>query len=153
MSRIVIVDASVFSKLVMEEQDSDEAIEFFAFAQAEGYFLSAPSLFLYEFLAVVCSSGAGQDGAYAMFQKVFKAGFELVEMNDRVIRKALEIANTGHPKSGFPSFYDSAYHALAIERGAVFLTSDQRHAAKASGFGSVVLLKDWRAHFQTPHSS
>jgi predicted nucleic acid-binding protein len=65
-----------------------------------------------------------------------------------VTRKALEISNTGHAKTGYPSFYDSAYHALALMNGGVFLTSDQQHMAKAAGFGSVVLLKDWRSRFQ-----
>lgn len=153
MTKIVVVDASVFAKLVLDEDDSDEAIAFFAHAKAQGYFLSAPSLFLYELLAVAGPSSRGSESAYTMLCKALSGGFEIVELNEATVRKALEISNAGHPKSGYPTFYDSSYHALAISSGGVFLTSDQRHVAKASGFGSVVLLKDWRTYFQASQPS
>ena len=151
MSEIVIVDASVFAKLVVEEDDSDEALAFFGHASANSYFLKAPSLFLYEALALASRSEKGSSGAYELLLSLLNSGFELVEIGNSVTRKALEISNTGHAKTGYPSFYDSSYHALALVNGGVFLTSDQRHAAKASAFGSVVLLQDWRSHFQSVH--
>jgi len=46
-------------------------------------------------------------------------------------------------KSGFPSFYDASYHALAITHECQFITADKRHIAKAKGFGHVTLLSDW----------
>jgi predicted nucleic acid-binding protein len=148
MSEIVIVDASVFAKLVVEEDDSHEALAFFGHASTNRYFLKAPSLFLYEGLALSSRSEKESGGAYELLLSLLNAGFELVEIGNSVTRKALEISNTGHAKTGYPSFYDSAYHALALMNGGVFLTSDQRHMAKAAGFGSVVLLKDWRSRFQ-----
>jgi hypothetical protein len=56
MSEIVIVDAGVFAKLVVEEDDSDEALAFFGYARSNSYFLKAPSLFLYEGLALASRS-------------------------------------------------------------------------------------------------
>lgn len=153
MSEIVIVDASVFAKLIIEEDDTDHALAFFAYAKANSFYLRAPSLFLYEALALASPYKGGSIGGYELLLDFLNAGFELVEISDRVVRRALEISNSGHPKSGFPSFYDASYHALALLDGGIFLTSDQRHVAKTSVFGSVVLLKDWRSHFRTAHSS
>ena len=143
----IVIDASIFNKLYLKEPDRHSAIGFFEFAERKGASLIAPSIFLYEVLAVAAPSEFGAERAHDLIKQFKRSGFKIVEVNDQIVRKAIEICNSGHPKSGFPSFYDSAYHALAIERGAVFLTSDQRHAAKASGFGGVVFLKDWRTHF------
>lgn len=51
--------------------------------------------------------------------------------------KAIEIARTGNPKSGYPEFSDSLYHALAILNGAVFITNDAKHVAKVEKFGHI----------------
>ena len=147
MSKIVVVDSCVFAKLVVEEDDTDEALAFFAHARLGDFFLSAPSLFLYEALALASPYKTGSQGAYRLLLGMLNSGFELVEIGDEVIRKALEISNTGHPKTGYPSFYDAAYHALALVSGGVFLTSDKRHTAKTDTFGGVVLLENWRRHF------
>ena len=42
------------------------------------------------------------------------------------------------------TFYDAAYHALAIRRRAVLITADRAYATKASGRGHVALLHNWR---------
>ncbi|POZ52200.1 type II toxin-antitoxin system VapC family toxin [Methylovulum psychrotolerans] len=57
------------------------------------------------------------------------------------------MCETGHPKSGFPSFYDASYHALAIANDCTFITADNRHVSKTAQFGHVVLLKDWQSVF------
>jgi hypothetical protein len=59
--------------------------------------------------------------------------------------RAEKIDTTGHAKSGYPALNDSIYHAMAIERGGVFVTADRRHFAKSKQFGSVVLLADRQA--------
>lgn len=41
-----------------------------------------------------------------------------------------KISQRGQAKSGFPSMYDSIYHALAIKLDAIFLTADKKHDAK-----------------------
>lgn len=63
--------------------------------------------------------------------------------NECVRLRAEKIAATGHVKSGYPDLENSIYHAMAIERGGIFVTADQRHFAKTRQFGSVVLLADW----------
>ena len=53
------------------------------------------------------------------------------------------MAENGHPKSGFPSVYDAAYHVMAISDGGVFVTADKKHVAKTRPFGHVCLLGDY----------
>ena len=42
------------------------------------------------------------------------------------------------------TFYDAAYHALAISRGGTMLTADRRYCRKCSGSGHLASIADWR---------
>ena len=53
------------------------------------------------------------------------------------------IVSDGQKNSGFPSLYDSVYHALAINNNCHFVTADKRHEAKTKQFGHIVLLDQW----------
>ena len=143
MTKIVVL----FDKLFLAERDRDCVIEFLEHAKISGIALIAPSLFLYEVLAVAAPTSFGSDAAYDLIQGFIKAGFRLIEPDSGIVRQAIAISNAGHPKSGYPTFYDASYHAAALVFGGVFLTADARHKAKTEGFGSVVLLKDWKTHF------
>ena len=57
-------------------------------------------------------------------------------------RKTLSICNHGNAKSGFPTFYDASYHALAILNNCNFITADRRHYQKTKALGHVRLLAD-----------
>ena len=148
----VVVDASVFNKTFLDEPDRADAVAFFEFAERRQLKLISPSIFVYEVLAVAAPSPFGSETAFELIRGFRQSGFVIIEASDTLVHKAIEISNKGHPKSGYPTFYDASYHALALLRGGVFLTSDQRHVAKASEFGGVVLLKDWRTYFQTPQA-
>ncbi len=41
------------------------------------------------------------------------------------------------------TFYDAAYHAVALLRDGIFVTADERYIRRASGGGNVVLLGRW----------
>jgi len=43
------------------------------------------------------------------------------------------------------TFYDAAYHGLAIERGGVMVTADRRYIAKCGRAGHVEYIGDWRS--------
>jgi predicted nucleic acid-binding protein len=147
MTKIVVLDSGVFDKIFLDESDRNTVIEFFQYVRENGVALIAPSLFMYEVLAVAASTSFGSEAAYELIRDFIKAGFSLIEPDESVIRKAMEISNMGHPKSGYPTFYDSSYHALALVFGGIFLTADARHKTKTTAFGSVVLIADWKAHF------
>ena len=65
------------------------------------------------------------------------------------IEKAIEICEAAHKKSGFPSFNDSSYHALAILNDCQFITADKRHISKTQKIGHTILLSDWKNIFST----
>jgi predicted nucleic acid-binding protein len=43
------------------------------------------------------------------------------------------------------TFYDAAYHALAIRHRGTMITADRAYVKKAARAGHVALLNDWRA--------
>jgi len=45
------------------------------------------------------------------------------------------------------TFYDAAYHAVALTRSATLLTADETYVHKANQLGQVMLLKDWKQTF------
>ena len=62
--------------------------------------------------------------------------------------KAIEIARTGNPKSGYPELSDSLYHALALVNNAIFVTNDFKHVAKVNRFGHVEKLANYQKVFE-----
>jgi len=143
----VVLDSCVFSKLFLQEPDRDEAIAFITELNRRNIQVLVPSLFLYEVLSIAAASPFAIKNAHALINQYRSANLEIVELDQQTILKATEICEQGHKKSGFPSFYDASYHALAIINECQFITADKRHVAKAKSFGYVALLSDWRKGF------
>lgn len=143
MENKVVLDSCVFNKLFLQEPETDKAIALINHLTAQAYKIFAPNLFLYEVLAVAKVSKVDTQQIYAIIVKLQNLGLQLVELNHPIIEKALTICDMGHDKSGFPSFYDAAYHALAILNNCYFITADKRHFSKTSQLGNIVMLKDW----------
>ncbi|MER9328110.1 VapC toxin family PIN domain ribonuclease [Mesorhizobium sp. M0488] len=111
--------------------------------QGQGYL--APSVVLYEALSAALHVELPLATVGQLFDQFRELGLAIEEPTAQDLATAEKIATSAVPGNGYPTLFDSIYHAMAIERGATFVTADQRHFAKASQFGSVVLLKDWRA--------
>lgn len=147
MQNKVVLDSCVFNKLFLEEDDRDQAIDLITELTEQNYQVIVPSLFLYEVLTIASVSNFPTQQAYKLITQYQKANLELIELDSSCILKAIEICETGHKKSGFPSFYDASYHALAILNNCIFITADNRHISKTAQFGHIVLLKDWKSLF------
>lgn len=147
MQNKVVLDSCVFNKLFLEEDDRDQAIELITELTNRNYQVIVPSLFLYEVLTIASVSNFSTQQAYALITQYQTVNLELIELDASCILKAIEISETGHKKSGFPSFYDASYHALAILNNCTFITADNRHISKTAQFGHIVLLKDWKLLF------
>jgi predicted nucleic acid-binding protein len=50
------------------------------------------------------------------------------------------------------SFYDAAYHVLAMRSGGVYVTADREYAGRAGRRRDVVLLPDWKAPARRPEA-
>ncbi len=144
---IIVPDACVFAKLLHPEPDSDEAKIFFKTCAAVNARLVIPELFFYEVAEVTRYHKAPLARTLDLFAVHSNAILTVSTPDRQTWLLAEEIANQGHDKSGFPSMYDSIYHALAIRLKGVFLTADRRHYAKAKQYGHIQLLEDWESIF------
>lgn len=143
MQNKIVLDSCVFNKLFLQEADRQQAIDLFGVLTENGCRIIAPSLFVYEVLSIAKINGFPPSKAYQLIMELQKTQLQLIELNGAWIGKALEICGTGHAKSGFPSFYDASYHALAIINQCYFVTADKRHFNKTLQLGNIVLLSDW----------
>ncbi|MFY9261808.1 MAG: type II toxin-antitoxin system VapC family toxin [Gallionella sp.] len=145
MSNKLVLDSCVFNKLFLQEPDREQALALFSAIAQHNYRVIVPSLFLYEVLAIARVSGFSTTEAYALIVAFQQSQLQLVELDRQCIEKTMEICDSGHANSGFPSFYDACYHALAIQHNCYFVTADKRHFGKAAQFGHIVLLSNWES--------
>jgi predicted nucleic acid-binding protein len=137
-----VIDASVFVKLLLNEDSSNKAERLIHHIIRNLEFIVCPPIFFYEVVGVLkknkCSNIEIQD-----FLKNFLLDKEYIieaEEKKNIINKALEISMVGNEKSGYPSFHDSSYHALAILCDCDFITADRRHYEKTKKLGHIKLL-------------
>jgi predicted nucleic acid-binding protein len=141
---MIVVDASVFNKLFLDEPDRVQAQALFRYAIEHELPLLAPDLLLYEILSVALHYEIPFAVVYRLLDAQRAAGMQLVEPSLAVLETAEAIARSCSQAKGHPSLQDSIYHALAIEIDGTFVTADHRHAQRAEPFGHVCLLKDWQ---------
>ena len=152
MNNIIVPDANVFLEMIYGRQLQATARQLISHAIANEIQLVAPSLLLDEITEVLC-------GNLDNLQKVQQHLLYLEQLvNEKVLlivvpslairMKAIEIARTGNPKSGYPELSDSLYHALAIVNDAIFVTNDFKHVAKVNRFGHVEKLADYQKVFE-----
>ncbi len=144
---MIVIDANIFNKLFLQEPDSDQALLFFDTAAAQDKRLIAPSLFRYEIWESARRNSFPLETINDLITLHEKHNFELIEPTTAHMLKAEEIASHGNKNSGFPSMYDSIYHAIAIVENGHFLTADRTHALKTGKFGNLTLLKGWKDLF------
>ena len=139
------MDSCVFSKLFIEEPDSQQAHDLIEHLIENQIRIIAPSLFVYEVLATVTIGNCCVAEVYDIITDFQNSTLQLVDIDTTLVEKTSDICNTGHIKSGFPSFYDACYHALAILHDCHFITADKRHFSKTQQLGNIVLLSDWQS--------
>lgn len=135
----IVLDSSVFIKLFLDESDRQLAVNLIR-NSAKIKFL-VPSIFTYEVVAVAILNKLDAEKVYALIEGQKLVNLELVEMSRELLKKAAKISDFGNVKSGFPSFYDSVYHALAIINDCDFVTADKKHYEKTKKFGHIKLLE------------
>ncbi|MDX2083177.1 MAG: type II toxin-antitoxin system VapC family toxin [Rickettsiales bacterium] len=134
----IVLDSSVFNKLFLDEEDRKLAVNLIRNSEDKKFII--PSIFIYEVLSVASSYKISIEKTYALIKEQQLVNFEILEMSDELLKIAEKICNFGNQKSGFPSFYDSVYHALAIINNCDFITADKKHYQKSKKFGHIKLL-------------
>lgn len=138
--KTIILDASVAVKILHEEQDTNIAQEFLEACTNNDTRVLVPEHFLYELINVCQKLGIEVSNALKFFGAMKGSILTVVTPDNDMWFLAEKIACEGHQKSGFPSMYDSIYHALAIQRQALFITADKRHYEKTKHLGNIDLL-------------
>jgi predicted nucleic acid-binding protein len=138
---LVVPDASVLLKWVFpsdDEPDVDKALLLRAAILNDAIRAIVPALWLYEVSNTVARRFPAH--ASAWLTSLMKFGLPEAVPSDVWLTAALELTRTYEV-----SFYDAAYHALAITRKGVFVTADVRYVNRMAGEGTVVALSEWKA--------
>ena len=137
-----VIDANIFIKQFLDEPDSEQATRFLTFCVTEKFRCHVPSMFFYEVFSVLNKKGLNHDFVKTALEYQGEALLQVTDFNYELSQKACEITKIGHNKSGFPTFYDSFYHALAILNDCDFITADRKHFEKTKKLGHIQLLND-----------
>ena len=141
----IVIDASVFSKLYLNEADSDVAHAFCRAAALSNQILAAPHLLKHEMCLSTLRWGISFEIPLSILEAYRDIGLQLVDPPKSTWLLAEKICRSGNDKSGHPGLQDSLYHALAIETDGVLVTADTRHLAKTKAFGHAISLADWKS--------
>lgn len=139
----IVIDACVFLKLFLNEKDSDKARELLKnIVLNEDVEILVPSLFWYEVVVQVAKTNVSLESVFECFEMYKSVCLTVFELDLEISQEAKEITREGHKKSGYPSFYDSIYHALALQNDCDFITTDKKHYEKTKYLGHIKLLAD-----------
>ena len=141
----VTLDSNVFAKLFLNEEDADSAR--LLIRQLANYRLKiiCPDVFIYEVLSIAQQNGYPVRKAKKLLDNFQNSYLKIMPLSESEMELAMRMSEDGHVKSGFPSIYDSSYHALAISNGGVFITADDKHLRKVEKYDNSIPLRDWES--------
>jgi predicted nucleic acid-binding protein len=137
---LVVPDASVLLKWVLPSDDEDDADRALLLRTAildETVRALLPSLWLYEVGNTVARRFPAQ--ASSWLSALMKFGIEEVPPSTPWLAKTLELTSRHDV-----TFYDAAYHSIALIHGGLFVTADSRYVSRVAESGSVVSLGEWQ---------
>lgn len=132
----IIIDSSVLIKVFRNEKESDFVAEIIKMADKKETSILAPSLLHYEFSNVITRSNHKIEEVNESLKSFKKMGIGILPLDDSAISKAIKYC-CEDPKI---SFYDAAYHAMAKDMNAIFLTADEKYYNSAKKRGNIKLL-------------
>jgi predicted nucleic acid-binding protein len=138
--RLIVPDASVILKWVLPPKDEPHAAAALRLRDAaiNGKLrLIVPALWLYEVGNILVRKFPAQ--AAAILDALVAFGITEGSPGDKWRRRAVDLVI----EHGV-TFYDAAYHALALVEGGIFVTADERYVSRAGRSGGIILLNDFR---------
>jgi predicted nucleic acid-binding protein len=141
-----VPDASVLLKWVLpsdDEPDADKALLLRAAIRDETVDALLPALWLYEVGNTIARRFPMH--ASSWLSALMKFGLEEASPSQPWLAKTLELTRRYEV-----SFYDAAYHALALIHKGVFVTADSRYVNRVREPGSVIALSDWQPPVTPP---
>jgi predicted nucleic acid-binding protein len=137
MKRLLVPDASVILKWVLktDEADAEKALSLLSSWVAGEVEILLPSLWVYEVGNIVGRKNPQRSGEIMTLLLGYR--FPEAKTDAPLVAATLEIMRTCNV-----TFYDAAYHAVAMSAGGSFVTADEVYFRKGEGLGHVVLLGD-----------
>lgn len=143
----LVLDANIFVKLFRKEHDTAIAISLVRKISAEAMDLIAPAVLINETMHTCEYRKIDRTPVYELFRNLLEDNLELINTTPEILDKTFEITQHGHPNSGYPTFSDSMYHAVALENDALFITADTKHIEKVKKkYKNAVALRDWEKY-------
>lgn len=143
---LVVPDASVLLKWVLpsdDESDTDKALLLRAAIQDEAVHVLLPGLWLFEVGNTIARRFPTH--ASAWLSALMKFGLEEASPSQPWLARTLELTRRYEV-----SFYDAAYHALALIHKGLFVTADSRYVKRVAEPGSVIALSEWQPPLTLP---
>ncbi len=144
--QLVVPDASVLLKWVLpseDEPDVDKALLLRAAIRDEAVHALLPALWLYEVGNTIARRFPMH--ASGWLSALMKFGLEEASPTQLWLAKTLELTRRYEV-----SFYDAAYHALALIHKGLFVTADSRYVNRVTEAGSVIALSEWQPPLTPP---
>lgn len=138
--KILTIDNSVFLKLFLEEELSDEVENLFNIIVDKKWKIINPTLFEYELYKTVIMGRCNVGDVFSYIEDLEDGTLNAVSLTLRDIEKAREIVGSSQRNDNLPSFYDAIYHAIAINNSSIFITADTKYYNKTKHIGNIVLL-------------
>jgi predicted nucleic acid-binding protein len=137
---LVVPDASVLLKWALpsdDEPDADKALLLRDAILDEVVRALLPALWLYEVGNTIARRFPTH--ASGWLSALMKFGLEEAPPSQPWLAKTLELTSRYEV-----SFYDAAYHALALIHNGLFVTADTRYVNRVRETGSVIALSEWQ---------
>lgn len=138
---IVVPDASVILKWVLEKEDEPgyaQALKLQEALLADQVEIRVPTLWRYEAGNVLGLKKPGM--ATELMSALLAYEFEEVPLGTEY---AIEVLEHMHDVRGV-TYYDAAYHVLALRTKGIYLTADAAYVKRAKRKGHVVRLDEWQ---------
>lgn len=132
----VIIDSSVLIKAFKNEEDSVLARAILRMGDKKELSLLSTSLLAYEFINVMTRYSGEIAEINKILSRFKKIGISMLPLEAEMISKAAKYCCDDQTIS----FYDAAYHAMAKEMNAIFLTADEKYYNSAKSRGNIKLL-------------
>ncbi len=136
IGRRVVIDASLVMKTFIKEDGSDFVDEMIKLNKMQKLALVAPAFLVYELMNALAKKWHNKARARFALDKFDKTGISLIDYQYGFLRRGVDQACS----EKLISLYDSAYHALAKEMDAVFLTADRKYFELMKNQGSIELV-------------
>ena len=137
--KTIVPDASVILKWVLrgDEPEREKALSILSGWLEGRYEIILPALWFFEAGNII--SRREPELAGDILKRLLDFEFAEAEINGPLLKISLEIVRDCNV-----TFYDAAYHAVAIREKGTFVTADREYFKRAKGKGHVQLLEGFR---------